>query len=78
MEMKLSRSFALLNNCFEKLFKFLQILLPKMKRKTESTVDGTNFISKSDAQTYTPIAIPQIKSNKDFFHINKTVILNEY
>lgn len=78
MEIRLSRCSAFLSNCFEKIFKFLQIILPKMKRKTVLTVNGTDFISRLGAPTYALITIPKFKLNKNFFYINKMVISNGY
>lgn len=70
----MKNSEMLLGNTFEKLFKALQILLPKMKRKCGLSINSTSF--KCIAASYKPAltVTEKLKSNT-FFKKNEMELI---
>lgn len=67
----------LLINFLEKLYKVLQILLPKMKRKTDFDIKNCNFIFQAKAPTYAP-GLTVTPNENSFFKQKYRGILNGY
>ena len=71
------KNIMLLINSLEKLFKALQILLPKMKRKTDFDIKNCNSIFQAGTPTYIP-GITVTPNQNSFFKLKYRVILKGY
>ena len=68
-------NFMLLFNSLEKLYKALQILLPKMRRKVNFDIKNCNLIFHAETPAYAP-GITVTSNQNSFFKLKYRGILN--